>query len=192
MNESKSKLTTCKTCGKEIAISANACPHCGANNKKANGCLIALFVFLATMVSMVIMVLIITNIYGGFITKRVGESSEVAVSTEEKINVETTEETSDETVEEEKPKKKQKFEFVGDLSSESDQFATYISGVLQNNTDKEYVYCQITFKLYDAEGNMIGTALANVNNFEAGGKWKFKAMGMGKAASYKFSEITSF
>lgn len=27
----KSKLTKCKTCGAEIAKSANVCPHCGAN-----------------------------------------------------------------------------------------------------------------------------------------------------------------
>lgn len=30
----KSKLTTCKACGVEIAKSAKSCPHCGAKNKK--------------------------------------------------------------------------------------------------------------------------------------------------------------
>lgn len=30
----KSKLTTCKACGAEIAKSAKSCPHCGAKNKK--------------------------------------------------------------------------------------------------------------------------------------------------------------
>lgn len=28
------KLTTCKACGAEIAVSAKSCPHCGAKNKK--------------------------------------------------------------------------------------------------------------------------------------------------------------
>lgn len=40
-----SKLISCKSCGKEIAKSAKACPHCGAKQKP--GCLrIALSVFL--------------------------------------------------------------------------------------------------------------------------------------------------
>lgn len=30
----KSKLTTCKACGAEIAKNAKSCPHCGAKNKK--------------------------------------------------------------------------------------------------------------------------------------------------------------
>jgi len=30
----KSKFTTCKTCGGEMAKNAKACPHCGAPHKK--------------------------------------------------------------------------------------------------------------------------------------------------------------
>ena len=37
-----SKLISCKSCGKEIAKSAKACPHCGAKNKKGKGCLAAI------------------------------------------------------------------------------------------------------------------------------------------------------
>lgn len=37
------KMIHCKACGKEIAKSAKACPHCGAKNKKPPiGCLVAL------------------------------------------------------------------------------------------------------------------------------------------------------
>ena len=32
--EMEQKLTSCKTCGKEIAVSAKNCPHCGAKTKK--------------------------------------------------------------------------------------------------------------------------------------------------------------
>ena len=31
---SNNKMTTCKTCGKEMARSAKVCPSCGAKNKK--------------------------------------------------------------------------------------------------------------------------------------------------------------
>lgn len=44
-------------------------------------------------------------------------------------------------------------------------------------------------------GNQIGTALANVNNLEKDGTWKFKALGMdvdGEIDSYKLAEITGY
>lgn len=48
----------------------------------------------------------------------------------------------------------------------------------------------------DVDGAQIGTALANINNLEANGLWKFKAIGSlgdGKSvASYKLMEITGF
>lgn len=41
------KMKPCKACGKEIAKSAKACPHCGAKNKKPPvGCLVVLILFL--------------------------------------------------------------------------------------------------------------------------------------------------
>lgn len=89
--------------------------------------------------------------------------------------------------------KKEKFEIVGDVTSESDQFATYISGVIKNNSGKDCSYVQITFNMYDADGNQVGTALDNINNLEKSGTWKFKAMSIEKeATSYKLAGITGF
>ena len=56
------------------------------------------------------------------------------------------------------------------------EFRNDIVGVVKNNTDKEYDYLQISFTLYDAQGNVIDTAFANVNNIKPGGTWKFEAM----------------
>ena len=39
---SNNKMTTCKTCGKEMAKSAKICPSCGAKNKKLGGVLVAI------------------------------------------------------------------------------------------------------------------------------------------------------
>lgn len=68
-----------------------------------------------------------------------------------------------------------------------------IEGTIKNNTDKQYSYVQVTFNLYDSDGAQIGTALANINNLEANGLWKFKASGSfgnGKTVtSYKLMEI---
>lgn len=68
-------------------------------------------------------------------------------------------------------------------------FATYISGVVRNNTDKKYSYLQITFDLFDKDDNKVGTALANVNNIGPGEKWKFEAMALEDFSSYRLDEI---
>lgn len=39
-----------------------------------------------------------------------------------------------------------------------------------------YSYVQVTINLYDKDGNLIGSTLANVNNLEPGKTWKFKAI----------------
>ena len=73
--------------------------------------------------------------------------------------------------------------------------AYYIEGTIKNNTEKSYSYVQVTFNLYDKDGVQLGTALANINNLEANGTWKFKAIGTGEGsqvASYKLVEITGW
>ena len=87
---------------------------------------------------------------------------------------------------------KEKFSLV-DSEGSYDGFAYYINGSIVNNTDKQYSYVQVTFNLYDASGAQIGTALANINNLDPNGTWKFKAMGgTQNAASYKLAEITGW
>lgn len=86
----------------------------------------------------------------------------------------------------------EKFSLV-DSEGSYDGFAYYVTGTIKNNTDKEYSYAQVTFTLYDADGAQIGTAMANINNLEANGTWKFRALGgTQEAASYKLSEITGW
>lgn len=48
--------------------------------------------------------------------------------------------------------------------------------------------------MYDKAGTQLGTAIGNINNLEANGTWKYKAMAMttDKIASYKFVEITGW
>lgn len=83
--------------------------------------------------------------------------------------------------------------YAGDYS-----MGYYIEGYVQNNFDREYSYVQITFNLYDADGVLVGTALDNINNLEANGKWKFKAISLTTSdetqsiASYKLKEITGY
>lgn len=93
-------------------------------------------------------------------------------------------------------KRFEELELVGGIKNTSARYdgwlASYITGVVKNNTDKKYSYVQITFKLYDADGAKVGEALANTNNLEPGEKWKFNAMGMTDFETYKLDEITGW
>lgn len=83
----------------------------------------------------------------------------------------------------------EKFTLVNSEGS-YDGFAYYIEGTITNNTDKQYTYVQVTFNLYDADGAQIGTAMDNINNLEAKGTWKYKAIGgTENPASYKLVNI---
>lgn len=107
-------------------------------------------------------------------------STEPAAAEEEVAVEETQEETPD-------------LELLEGTETTSDEFSRYIEGKVRNNTDHEYSYVQITFNLYDDEGALVDTALANVNNLEPGGIWKFKAIMLNdEATSYKLGELTGF
>ena len=77
----------------------------------------------------------------------------------------------------------------------SNPYATYITGTLTNNTDNEVSYIQVEYNLYDASGAQVGTALANTNNLQPGGTWKFEAIGTvspDQVASFELMDVTGF
>ena len=87
----------------------------------------------------------------------------------------------------------EKFEFVEGPECVMGDFSNTITGVVQNNSNKDYEYLQITFTIYDAQGNVIDSAFANVNNIKAGGTWRFEAMFFEEeAASWELDEITGW
>lgn len=93
------------------------------------------------------------------------------------------------------PEQKEDFTLEGETQGAYDEYGmSYsITGSIKNNTDHDASYVQVTFNLYDAQGNQIGTALDNINNLEAGGIWKFEALGLEEGiASYRLIEISGF
>jgi hypothetical protein len=74
-----------------------------------------------------------------------------------------------------------------------DEYSTHVIGKLKNNTSKQLTYVQVQYALYDESGNQIGTALANVNGLDAGGTWKFDAIGItGETSKYKLIDLTGY
>lgn len=70
------------------------------------------------------------------------------------------------------------------------EYAT-ISGVVENRTLRNWRYAQISFSLYDRDGNQCGSAMGNVLSVEAGARWRFKATGIGQGwQTYKFGSMT--
>ena len=147
----KTKMKTCKHCGKEIAKSAKICPHCGGKNKGKLGLILISFV-------------LILGLVGAF-----GSSGEVV----------------------------EPYAIGENISMIEEEFGlTYITGAVTNQTDHETSYVQIVFNCLDAEGNVIGTAMDNINYIKAGKTWKFKALIFDcdpeKVVSYELADLTGF
>lgn len=84
---------------------------------------------------------------------------------------------------------------VADEQMTGDDYTTTISGTFTNLTDSQLGYVSVSYNLFDADGNQLGTAYANTSNLDAGGTWKFEAVGMydqAKIASYKLADVTGF
>ena len=70
-------------------------------------------------------------------------------------------------------------ELVDDsLDFQEEEFSSYVTGSIRNNTDHTYNYVQVTIGLYDSDGNQVGSTLANVNGLEPDKIWRFKAVAL--------------
>lgn len=87
-------------------------------------------------------------------------------------------------------KESKDYEFVEDPELVNEGYGFYsVKGILKNNTNTDKEYIQISFILYDEDGNNVGTAWANAEQLKAGGNWKFNASGM---STDENTEVTSF
>lgn len=69
----------------------------------------------------------------------------------------------------------------------------YLVGTVKNNSGKQYSYAQVEFNLYDESGAQVGSTLANVNNLEPYGMWKFEAIVIeDKATRAKLKGVSGF
>jgi len=79
------------------------------------------------------------------------------------------------------------------VSATGGDFGVRITGIVENRRSRKLSYAQITFNLYDDSGAQVGSALANINGLEAGGKWRFEATSFGtRFSTYKFDDLSGF
>ena len=78
-------------------------------------------------------------------------------------------------------------------SSISEGYNGYVTGTVRNNTNKQYKYVQVEINLYDKSGAQVGSTLANTNNLEPHGLWKFKAPIIeDNTAKYSVKNVTGY
>lgn len=160
-------MKKCKSCEKLISKKTKVCPHCGRDDRPLAQ-RNPLAGCLVTILLFGFFIFIIPTIISDFSPSTSSSS------------------------------KTERFSLINDNSYRgySDGFSFYIEGKIKNNTNKTYSYAQVTFNLYDKDGVQLGTAMANINNFEANGTWKFKAISLtsenSKVKSFKLAEITGF
>lgn len=66
-------------------------------------------------------------------------------------------------------------------------------GTVRNSSSRQFKYAAVEFNLYDKAGNQVGSAIANVNNLEGNGTWKFEApVFQDGVSTAKLKEVTGF
>ena len=75
-------------------------------------------------------------------------------------------------------------------------YSATITGVAENTSGKNLSYASVEFSIYDASGNNLGTALANINNLGEGDTWRFEATLFSfpstRPTSFKLVDVTGF
>ncbi|MCB6475554.1 FxLYD domain-containing protein [Emergencia timonensis] len=177
----KSMTKACSVCGAEIAKNAKTCPQCGAKNKKP---------FYKKAWFIIIVVLIVLGVIGSALG---GGSDDEQKSQEPKTSTTENKDSKNENQDDKYMYNDFKLMNKGEFNAESDGYSITISGKVKNMTGKELSYAQIEFTIYDADGAQVGTALANINNLEKDGVWKFKAISLDSVEGnykYKLADIT--
>ena len=166
----------CKYCQSEIDKKAKVCPNC---RKKQN------HTVRNVVLGFIGFIIVCALILGGGDTTTVSNNNVSTNTGNESSNVSTNNSVQNNNA------KQEKFTVI-EHSTSNDGYWTYIVGTIKNNTNKNYSYVQIEINLYDAEGNLVNSTLDNINNLEANGTWKFKAITTDDFSTYKIKDVTGW
>ena len=114
----------------------------------------------------------------------------------ESLNTDATAATSSESKAEGSDAKSEEQKYaVADEQVVDKDYMTYITGTFTNKSGEKLNSVLLTYNLYDADGNQIGTATASTSNLDADKSWKFEAMAgvdKDKIAKFELSEVNTF
>ena len=149
-----SKLVRCKACGNEVAKGVKKCPNCGKDNRS--------FVARHKVLSAIAILVVLGGVGGAMSEGKVVKEESEIVEKEVKVD---------------------KYQ-VEITSGYNDGYALYIEGTVTNNSGRDLTYVQILIPTYDADGNKVGSAMANINNLKDGETWKFEAIDSSGGVDY--------
>jgi len=166
-----SNLIKCKDCGKDVSKNANSCPNCGAKVPKPN-----------------ILMAVIIGLFGLFLICGIVSNATKSISSS------STTSSAQSVLETIAANNSSNLELLPGYNATRGEYGNVeIVGKVKNNGSKEFSYVQVTFNLYDASGAQIGSAMANVNNLEPQGIWKFSAACLeDNFKTFKFKDITGY
>lgn len=168
-------MKKCKWCQTEIEEKAKVCPNCKKDLRN--------WFAKHPVLSVIIGLVVLSMIAGG------GNKTAVNQTGNATNTVSTVAKT--EAVKPEEPKK-QDLEIL-EHKFVKEKYSSKVVGKVKNNTTKTYGYAQVEINLYDKDNTLVGSTLANINNFEAGTTWKFEAIVLkDETVTYKIKEVSGF
>ena len=176
----------CKHCGKEIAQDSEFCQFCGAkqnNNSDSNkyvaenevnnkdtienakpqqnkpllGCVYAIV--------SIILIIFLVAVFSENDSNNYSSTTDVSTVSEES---------------------KPDLEVIEHHSCSTEYGVKAVCGTVQNNTDENYSYAQISVNFYNSNGDLMESSLDNINNLGSGQKWKFKVPMLSEANVSKY------
>ncbi len=158
----------------------------GTLRGKKSGKALAIAAVIVNVLAIVI-VLATQNMYSQAIDDAMVSTTDGAAVTTEATGAESAEAATDAASE-------AKYTIEGEELT-GDEWSCTISGTYTNNAGKELSYVSVSYNLYDADGNQIGTAIAGTSNLADGGTWKYEAYGtspLADVASYTLADVSGF
>ena len=134
----------------------------------------------------IVIVFIVIGVIGSM-----GGKSDSSNSNSDSTSVSTKDTKSDSQQEE----KKEPYTITDEAVDTSNSYDYKITGILTNNTDKTASYVSVKYNLFDADGNQIGSAMANTSDLAAGATWKFEASSLkdpSQVARYERVDVSGF
>lgn len=88
---------------------------------------------------------------------------------------------------------KKNLELIEAYKCRLDYGAKGVCGTIKNNSSHTYSYAQVGINLYDANGTLVGSTMANINNFKPNKYWHFKTFVIeNDAVSFEVEDISGF
>lgn len=144
-------MKKCKHCMSEIDDKAKVCPHCGRRQPSKKRAV------LWSIVAIICILIVIGVASGGNGNGGTEDQSQEPTDVVSKLSL-------------------GMLETVDDPQIGSGDFGVQvITGSIKNVSGRKLSYAQITFAIYDSDGNQIGTSVDNINDLTEDSLWKYTA-----------------